>query len=107
MLATLMRRVWSDHVLPRATARGGSERLQMDRSSWAVIRLLLPAPMIASAPAAAQVGFDRPGGDYTSFTLRAADPAQCASRCERDQRCRAWAFSYPVTESSNAVCWLK
>ncbi len=24
-----------------------------------------------------------------------------------NSRCRAWAFSYPVTESTNAVCWLK
>jgi hypothetical protein len=59
------------------------------------------------APARAQVGFDRPGGDYTSFSLRYGDPAQCAARCERDSRCRAWAFSYPFTESTNAVCWLK
>lgn len=57
--------------------------------------------------AGAQVGFDRLGGDYTSFTLRSGDPAQCASRCERDSRCRAWSFSYPATENANAVCWLK
>ena len=55
----------------------------------------------------AQVGFDRPGGDYSSFSTRTGDPAQCAGRCERDPRCRAWAFSYPATESANAVCWLK
>ena len=69
-----------------------------------VLLALLMAPL---APARAQVGFDRPGGDYTSFVLRSGDPAQCASRCERDSRCRAWAFSYPVTETGNAVCWLK
>jgi hypothetical protein len=55
----------------------------------------------------AQVGYDRPGGDYTSFSLRSGDPAQCAARCERDSRCRAWAFSYPATENANAMCWLK
>jgi hypothetical protein len=43
--------------------------------------------------ARAPVGFDRAGGDYTS--------------CEREPRCRAWAFSYPTTENANAVCWLK
>jgi hypothetical protein len=69
-----------------------------------VLLALLMAPL---APAQAQVGFDRPGGDYTSFVLRSGDPAQCASRCERDSRCRAWAFSYPVTENGNAICWLK
>jgi hypothetical protein len=57
--------------------------------------------------AQAQVGFDRLGGDYTSFPVRSGDPAQCAGRCERDQRCRAWAFSYPVTENAAAICWLK
>ena len=61
----------------------------------------------SAAPARAQVGFDRPGGDYASFPMRYGDPAQCALRCERDGRCRAWAFSYPLTESSTAVCWLK
>jgi hypothetical protein len=61
----------------------------------------------AHAPAYAQVGHDRPGGDYASFVLRTGDPAQCAARCERDSRCRAWAFSYPSTESANAICWLK
>jgi hypothetical protein len=63
--------------------------------------------LAAFMPARAQVGFDRLGGDYTSFPLRAGDPSQCAARCERDQRCRAWAFSYPATESANATCWLK
>jgi len=61
----------------------------------------------SGAPARAQIGFDRAGGDYASFPIRSGDPAQCAARCERDPRCRAWAFSYPVTESANAVCWLK
>jgi hypothetical protein len=63
--------------------------------------------LAALAPARAQVGFDRLGGDYADFPVRSADPAQCAARCERDQRCRAWAFSYPVTENAAAFCWLK
>ena len=73
------------------------------RTCFALFLLLIALP----AAARAQVGFDRPGGDYTSFGLRSGDPAQCASRCERDSRCRAWAFSYPATENGNAVCWLK
>jgi hypothetical protein len=68
---------------------------------------LLIAAAVFGAPARAQVNFDRPGGDYASFPVRSGDPAQCAARCERDARCRAWAFSYPVTENANAVCWLK
>ena len=42
--------------------------------------------------AQAQVGFDRLGGDYTSFPLRSAIRLS-APALERDQRCRAWAFS--------------
>src|SRR5262245_43121799 len=68
---------------------------------------LWTALAVLGAPALAQVGYDRPGGDYASFPMRSADPAQCAARCERDPRCRAWGFSYPVTESASAVCWLK
>jgi hypothetical protein len=67
----------------------------------------LTAGATLATPAGAQVGYDRPGGDYLSAVLRSGDPAQCAARCERDARCRAWAFSYPATESANAVCWLK
>jgi hypothetical protein len=63
--------------------------------------------VLAASPVAAQVGYDRWGGDYASFPLRSGDPAQCAARCERDARCRAWAFSYPVTENASAMCWLK
>jgi hypothetical protein len=68
---------------------------------------MLIALAALASPARAQVGFDRPGGDYASFPLRYGDPAQCAARCERDARCRAWAFSYPATENASAVCWLK
>jgi|SRR5690242_15802124 len=62
--------------------------------------------VFAALPAAAQVGFDRPGGDYSSFVVRSGDPAVCAIHCERDTRCRAWSFSYP-TGGAGAKCWLK
>jgi hypothetical protein len=61
----------------------------------------------AAGPAQAQSGYDRRGGDYTSFQIRSGDPAVCASRCERDARCRAWSFSYPRTTFALATCWLK
>jgi hypothetical protein len=73
-------------------------------SAWLTVIAVL---MMLATPAAAQVGFDRWGGDYRSFAMRSGDPAQCAAACERDSRCRAWAFSYPATESPNAQCWLK
>src|SRR5437660_1539157 len=87
------------------TQGGASERSRMQRC-WLYLGLLM-ALVLPGSPAQAQVGFDRPGGDYASFPMRSADPAQCAARCERDGRCRAWGFSYPATESANAVCWLK
>jgi len=69
---------------------------------------LLPAAMLGAILfAQAQTGFDRPGGDYTRFTLPTGDPALCAARCERDARCRAWTFSYPGTVMQGASCWLK
>lgn len=65
----------------------------------------------AVAPARAQSGFDRPGGDYLRFVVPSGDPAVCAARCDRDKRCRAWTFSYPGTAalggSKSAMCWLK
>jgi PAN domain len=76
------------------------------RRAWPSLGFLIALAVIC-APAQAQVGYDRPGADYASFPVRSADPAQCAGRCERDPRCRAWGFSYPVTESASAVCWLK
>jgi hypothetical protein len=59
------------------------------------------------APAQAQSGFDRRGGDYLNFQVRTGDPEVCAARCERDPRCRAWSFSYPRTAVRFATCWLK
>jgi len=73
------------------------------RSVSAALLLLLAL----AAPAGAQVGFDRPGGDYASFAVRVGDPAICAARCDRDPRCRAWSFSYPTSTVSTAICWLK
>jgi hypothetical protein len=66
--------------------------------------LLLLATTLA---AGAQVGFDRPGGDYASAPVRSGDPSACALRCERESRCRAWSFSYPSGGGSGATCWLK
>lgn len=60
-----------------------------------------------STPALAQAGYDRRGGDYSSFVVRSGDPSVCAARCEREGRCRAWSFSYPGTASADAICWLK
>jgi hypothetical protein len=65
------------------------------------------AAQALSCQAQAQMGFDRRGGDYTSFPIRTGDPALCAARCEREARCLAWSFSYPRSENTLSVCWLK
>ncbi len=75
--------------------------------AFCLITVCLCMLMAAAPDAYAQTGYDRPGGDYTSFPVRSGDPAACAARCERDGRCRAWSFSYPLTAVANAVCWLK
>ncbi len=67
----------------------------------------LAAGFAAPCPAQAQTGFDRSGGDYTSFPILNGDPAVCAGRCEKDTHCRAWSFSYPRTAFALATCWLK
>ena len=69
--------------------------------------VLLAAGAGASVPAAAQVGYDRPGADYASAAVPTGDPAVCASRCEHDSRCRAWSFSYPPVQGGQAMCGLK
>jgi PAN domain len=78
------------------------------RRFWSsIVYASIVGASLGLAVAHAQVGFDRRGGDYTSFVVKTGDPSMCAARCERDARCRAWSFSYPVTENANAVCWLK
>lgn len=77
------------------------------------MRLLLVLTILAAAfvgmpgQVRAQSGYDRPGGDYANFIVRSGDPAVCAARCEREGRCRAWSFSYPLTAGPQAICWLK
>ena len=72
-----------------------------------LITACLFAWMAGPVDAYAQAGFDRPGGDYANYPVRSGDPASCAARCERDGRCRAWSFSYPLTAVNHAVCWLR
>ncbi len=70
--------------------------------------LLAAAAIVAgAAPALAQSGYDRPGGDYASAPVASGDPAVCATRCERDKACKSWSFSYPSVSGEPAMCWLK
>ena len=67
----------------------------------------LIANCVVTAPALAQTGFDRPGGDYSNFQVRSGDPAVCAARCEREGRCRAWTYVRPGYLGTSARCFLK
>jgi hypothetical protein len=83
-------------------------RMRLDGNG---LRLLLACFVVALGQgvlvARADVGFDRPGGDYSHFILKSGDPAVCAARCEHDPRCRAWSFSYPTSQGAQAFCGLK
>ena len=81
--------------------------LGLQRTILGLVALIGAVVLSAGAPAHAQSGFDRFGGDYSSFAVRSGDPAVCAARCEREGRCRAWSFSYPGTAAPGAMCWLK
>jgi len=73
----------------------------------ALLLVVLLAFVAAPMTAHGQAGFDRPGADYANAPVRTGDPRACAQRCERDNRCRAWSFSYPRTATPAATCWLK
>lgn len=50
-----------------------------------------------------EVGYDRPGLDYTSFSVPAREGVNaCAARCNADARC--WAYTF---DKSLNWCWLK
>jgi hypothetical protein len=75
-------------------------------------RLIVPVAVLLLAAAAvggaaAQSGYDRPGGDYAHAIVPSGDPATCASRCERDRLCRSWSFFYPTASGAPATCFLK
>lgn len=83
-------------------------------ASWLIfsVRLCVIATIFVAAigfarPASAQMGFDRPGGDYARAPLETRDPADCSMVCERDRSCRAWSFTYPGSPQASATCWLK
>ena len=69
------------HMLPVRPGRAGGCDGRAIRMRLIVLASLWL--LVAAAPVRAQVGFDRPGGDYTNFPVRNGDPVLCALRCER------------------------
>jgi hypothetical protein len=81
----------------------------MFRACFAIVFALLAVVAFDTGKVLAQTNFDRPGADYLRVSAPEGDPAACALICERDRRCRAWAFNYPREGDSaeGAACWLK
>jgi PAN domain-containing protein len=50
-------------------------------------------------------GVDRPGSDYTRFSVYSA--RECHSACRADDRCAAWTFVKAGYQASVPICWLK
>ena len=84
-----------------------AKRLDVWRWGRWCFALAVAGVLVSVAAAQAQIGTDRPGADYNRIEMPHGDPATCAARCDREQRCRAWAFNFPMTEEASAVCWLK
>lgn len=66
-----------------------------------------PAPPTQGGSAQLEMDVDRPGSDYTSFDLPAANPQLCSARCDQDSRCRSFSYVSPGIQGPNARCWLK
>jgi hypothetical protein len=77
------------------------------RHVWAFLMALMLF-VIPSAATAAEADTDRPGGDYSSFTIApfSGDEGACESACARDGRCRAWTF-VRGRGPSGGQCFLK
>lgn len=72
-----------------------------------VLALVSHGALMLPISAKAQMGFDRPGGDYTHLQIPSRDPTDCAMACERDRRCKSWSFGFPPDFQGAAGCWLK
>jgi hypothetical protein len=55
-----------------------------------------------------QTNTDRPGQDFTVFTLPEANPVICQERCTANSQCVAWTYVAPNTiQGPQPNCWLK
>jgi len=54
-----------------------------------------------------EVNTDRPGLDYRSFDLPAADPNLCRNACAGEANCKAFTYVRLGVQGPNARCWLK
>ncbi len=54
-----------------------------------------------------EVGVDRPGMDYDTFTDSRLTPTVCQARCAQEAACQAWSYVMPTPPESVATCRLK
>ncbi|WKB51795.1 PAN domain-containing protein [Eleftheria terrae] len=55
-----------------------------------------------------EIGWDRPGSDYTNFDLPwSATADACEAYCRGDARCVAYTYVRPRVQGPNPRCWLK
>ncbi|HEY4395593.1 MAG TPA: PAN domain-containing protein [Polyangia bacterium] len=52
-------------------------------------------------------GFTRPGADYRTFEMPAANPEMCREICYREARCAAFTYVHPHIEGPYSRCHLK
>lgn len=51
---------------------------------------------------------ERPGYDFTHFSLPVANPSLCKKRCMYNPKCKAWTYVKPHTfQGQRPQCWLK
>lgn len=76
-----------------------------------MLRMIITLTFVLTSAAAAadtfEIGWDRPGYDYSSFELNNPREILCQYRCQTDNRCRAWTFVNPGVQGPRARCWLK
>ena len=77
------------------------------RTCFSIAAIVAGLLVMHMRPLHAQANWDRPGADYSRSVLQSGDPAVCALQCERDRKCHAWSFNYPLVNEDGAVCWLK
>ncbi|MEV4780247.1 PAN domain-containing protein [Burkholderia sp. LMU1-1-1.1] len=54
-----------------------------------------------------ETNIDRPGGDFTHFTVGAGQLSVCETACTKDSRCATWTYVRPGVQGPAAQCWLK
>ncbi|MEK7703679.1 MAG: PAN domain-containing protein [Myxococcota bacterium] len=54
-----------------------------------------------------EYGFDRPGGDYRSFTVYTNDVRDCREACQSEASCRAFTYGESGPLRVYGKCWLK